>query len=77
MCWLVCSTAEAAAVSERRQRLHTLIFKLGAIDALPTHASAVSEVATLQHEARDDTMHLAALVVQGLARGTHALLAGA
>merc|ERR1719310_358263 len=54
--------------------LEVLVRELGPVDALATSAVTACEVAALNHEIRDDAMELRALVVQGLARLTHALV---
>jgi hypothetical protein len=56
-------------------QLEVLIGELSTIDGLATTAVAPGEVTTLAHEAGDDPVEAAALVVEGLARGTSALLA--
>ena len=54
-----------------------LVTEGGAVDALTTGAIAASEVATLAHEAGDDTVEHAALVVEGLTRFSLALFTSA
>jgi hypothetical protein len=57
--------------------LEVLIRELGAVDGLAAGASAVGEVAALDHEVGDDAVERGALVVQRLARLALALLARA
>ena len=54
--------------------LEVLIGELGTVDGLATTAITAGEVATLAHEAGDDPVEGAALVVERLARATHTLL---
>ena len=54
-----------------------LIVELATVDGLATTAITSGEVAALGHEAGDDTVELAALEVEVLALGAHALLTGA
>jgi len=58
-------------------KLEVLIGELGTVDGLATTAITAGEVATLAHEAGDDPVEGAALVVEGLARATHTLLTSA
>ena len=53
------------------------VLELATEDGLATTAIASGEIATLGHEAGDDTMELAALEVEILALGAHALLTSA
>jgi len=57
--------------------VEVLVSELGTIDGLTTGTVAAGEVTTLSHEARDDTMELASLEVEGLARLTSTLLTSA
>ena len=57
--------------------LEVLISEFLAIDGLATSAVATGEVATLSHEASDDTVEGAALEVEGLAGATDTLLTSA
>ena len=52
-----------------------LVFEAATVDRLTTTAIATSEVATLSHEARNNSVEHAALKVQILALLSHALLA--
>jgi len=54
-----------------------LVLELVAVDGLATSAVAAGEVTTLAHELGDHTVEATALVVEGLAGGAGALLAGA
>ena len=54
-----------------------LVFEAATVDGLTTAAITTSEIATLGHEARNDSVELASLEVQGLALLSHALLASA
>ena len=54
-----------------------LVLELATEDGLATAAIASGEIATLGHEAGDNTMELAALEVEVLALGAHALFASA
>ena len=54
-----------------------LVSELLSIDGLTAGAVSAGEVATLGHEAGDDSMEGAALEVEGLSLGAHALLASA
>ena len=58
-------------------KLKRLVLELLAIDAFSTGAVTASEVATLQHELRDDSVENALLEVQRLARAAFAFFAGA
>lgn len=58
-------------------QLKVLVLELGSIDALTTCAITSREVAALNHELLDDAVELGALVVQGLASLSHALLTSA
>ena len=57
--------------------LEAFVGELHAVDGLATSAVAPGEVTTLDHEVWDDTMELAALVVEWLAGLAHALLTSA
>jgi len=54
-----------------------LVRKLLAVDRLTTSSVASSEVSSLAHELRDDTMKAASLEVQGFAALAHTLLSSA
>ena len=70
----VCHGKEArAGVLE----LEVLVSELRAVDGLTTNTGAVSEVTTLDHELRNNTVESGTLVVERLARGATALFAGA
>lgn len=68
------SVGHGEGASTHVLQLEVLIGKLGTVDRLATAAIAPGEVATLTHEVGDDPVEHAALVVEGLARGTLALL---
>ena len=55
--------------------LEVLVVELTAVDGLAAHTVSVSEVTTLKHEVRDDSVEARSLVVEGFARGSNALLA--
>jgi hypothetical protein len=57
--------------------LKVLILKFFAVYTLATRAIALSKVASLDHERLYDTVEDGVLVVEGLARGAGAFLAGA
>ena len=57
--------------------LKIFVSELRTVDGFAASAISTSEVTTLTHEARDDAMELAPLVVQFLATLAHALLSRA
>mmetsp|Transcript_9809 Transcript_9809/g.24474 ORF Transcript_9809/g.24474 Transcript_9809/m.24474 type:complete len:262 (+) Transcript_9809:106-891(+) len=57
--------------------LEVLVLELRSVDGLAASAGAVGEVASLDHELRDDPVEGGVLVVEGLAGLAHALLASA
>jgi len=58
-------------------QVEVLVLELLAVDALTSGAVAAGEVTTLEHELGDDAVEAGALVVEGLAALSSALLAGA
>ena len=57
--------------------VEVLVVELVAVNALAASAISDSEVTTLGHEARDNSVEDAALEVEGLSRVAHAFLASA
>jgi len=58
-------------------QFEVLISKLGTIDGFTTSTIATSEITTLKHELRDNTVERAALVAKRLARLASSLLTSA
>lgn len=56
--------------------VEVFVVELVAVNRFAADACAVSEIAALDHELRNDSVELGILVVQGLAAATHTFLAG-
>lgn len=54
--------------------LEVLVVELATINGLTAHTIAVSEITTLKHEIRNDSVETRTLIVEGLAGGSNTLL---